>query len=187
MLTTLITEAQSGNQDAMMQLITQFQPLLRKYSRRLNYEDSDNDLILLFIESIMRTNINSIKQKSEGALVSYIVKAVYHSYCILIKQAVAHRAAPYSLEELTDGQFFSSSMYHSPVQHHLDFPKGILTQREELILKQLYESELSVSEIAQVYHISRQAINQSKLRAESKLRTYYTSYNARNLSEATVY
>ena len=52
MLAIFVTNAQTGNHDAMLQLITRFQPLLKKYARILNYEDSYNDLVLLFIETI---------------------------------------------------------------------------------------------------------------------------------------
>lgn len=37
MLCTLANEAKSGNKDAMAQIIEKFNPLLKKYSRKLEY------------------------------------------------------------------------------------------------------------------------------------------------------
>ena len=45
MLVSLIITLQASNQDAMLQLIARFQPLLRKHTRILNYEDSYHELI----------------------------------------------------------------------------------------------------------------------------------------------
>lgn len=174
MLSILIINAQAGNQDAMLQLIARFQPLLRKYARILNYEDSYNDLVVLFIESIHNTKIEKVKNKNEGAIVNYIAKSIFHSYCKLVGQAVAQRVTPCSLEDMSNRQLYASAAYHSPMHQALDFPHGLLSPREEHILKLIYEKDLSVAEIAQKYHISRQAVNQTKLRGESKLRAYYS-------------
>ena len=40
MLLDEIRNAQDGNQDAMMTIIRRFNPLLRKYGRKLGYEDA---------------------------------------------------------------------------------------------------------------------------------------------------
>lgn len=172
MLAIFVTNAQTGNHDAMLQLITRFQPLLKKYARILNYEDSYNDLVLLFIETIHVIKISTIKNKSEGAIVNYIARSVYHSYCKLVEQAIALRTSPYSLDELSRQQVYSSDAYHSPESEALEFPKNLLTPYEEQILRLIYERDVPISKIAQKNHISRQAINQVKLRAECKLRKY---------------
>lgn len=177
MLTILVINAQAGNQEAMLQLIARFQPLLKKHARILNYEDSYNDLVLRFIETIHNAKIDTIKNKSEGAIVNYIARSVYHSYCKLVEQAIAQRTSPYSLDELSRQQLYSSDAYHSPEAEALEFPKNLLTPYEEQILRLIYERDLSISKIAQKNNISRQAINQVKLRAECKLRNYYLASN----------
>lgn len=40
MLRDLVKKAQGNDKEAMLKLVEQFVPLLRKYSRKLNYEDS---------------------------------------------------------------------------------------------------------------------------------------------------
>ena len=157
----------------MLLLISQFKPILKKYARLLNYEDSYNDLVVLFIESIMRTNLERIKLKSEGVIVNYIAKAVYHSYCKLVREAVENRISSCSLEELSNYQIYSSASNYPQFPKSLELPSGVLTQHEWLILMLIYDNDFSVAQIAGMLHVSRQSINQTKLRAESKLRKYY--------------
>lgn len=175
MLNTLIISAKSGNQDAMLQLITRFQPLLKKRARLLHYEDSYNDLITLFIESVYRINPEKIYGKNDGTMVNYIAKSIYHSYCRLVSQAVMLNKTPCNLEDMSNPQLYALSAYNEMMYQELDFPKGLLTRYEEKILLLIYEQGFSVSDIAHNFQTSRQAINQCKLRAEAKLRSYYTA------------
>ena len=49
----------------------------------------------------------------------------------------------------------------------------VLTEKEEYIMKLIYINYLSISEVADYMGISRQAINQAKNRAISKLKKVY--------------
>lgn len=52
MLLDEIRNAQDGNQDSMMTIIRRFNPLLKKYGKKLGYEDATDDLTVEFIEQI---------------------------------------------------------------------------------------------------------------------------------------
>ena len=52
MFIDLIHSAQKESQEEMVFLIQKFYKLLRKYGRKLGYEDAENDLITDFIELI---------------------------------------------------------------------------------------------------------------------------------------
>ena len=54
MLLEELDRAQSGDDQAMLNLISKFLPLIKKYGRRLGYEDAANDLIADFIEFISK-------------------------------------------------------------------------------------------------------------------------------------
>lgn len=56
----LIVRAQNGDSDAMEQLINRLQPLIRKYSYQLGYEDAKSELILWIIETIHLHKPNKI-------------------------------------------------------------------------------------------------------------------------------
>lgn len=78
MLLEELKSAQSGNEEAMLNLITKFMPLFKKYERKLGYEDAINDLIVDFIEFVTKWNLNNLRQSSDGAIVNYIAQSIYH-------------------------------------------------------------------------------------------------------------
>lgn len=77
MLLEELNHAQSGDDQAMLNLISKFLPLIKKYGRRLGYEDAANDLIADFIEFISKWNLNNFHQSSDGAVVKYIAQSLY--------------------------------------------------------------------------------------------------------------
>ena len=46
-----VEQAQRGNEEAMLKLILQFSPLMKKYGRKLGYEDATEDLIADFVSA----------------------------------------------------------------------------------------------------------------------------------------
>lgn len=56
MFYNLLVKAQLGNQEAMLELINRFQPLLKKYARKMEYDDAYEDCVLFFIELIKKIN-----------------------------------------------------------------------------------------------------------------------------------
>lgn len=52
-----LIKAQHHNKTASLFLVQQFKPLLLKFARLLNGEDSYNDLVLFFLEMIMKINL----------------------------------------------------------------------------------------------------------------------------------
>ena len=60
MLRDLVKKAQGNDKEAMLKLIEQFVPLLRKYSRKLNYEDSYEEMTLFFIELIKSFRLDKL-------------------------------------------------------------------------------------------------------------------------------
>ena len=66
----------------------------------------------------------------------------------------------------------SFAILRSELQQLEQKPESRLISYEEQILRLIYERDVPISKIAQKNHISRQAINQVKLRAECKLRKY---------------
>lgn len=51
-LKVLIADAQNGNQDAVVQLVHRFIPIVKKYSGRMGYEEADADLIAWFVNAV---------------------------------------------------------------------------------------------------------------------------------------
>lgn len=174
MLEDSILKAQMGDSNELMLLIEKFKPLILKYSRKLGYEDAYSDIQLEFIEVILLFDLEKLNIRSEGALVNYISNSVYHAYCKILSKVVKQRHPTVSIEDLTAAQLGSDALTDQFTQCQLPaYPRNLLTDNEDTIIRFIYEQELSAAEIARRMGITRQGVNQCKLRAEKKLKKYY--------------
>lgn len=170
MITTLLQNAQSGDQKAMEQLIQKFSGLLYSYAKKLNYEDALSDMTLQFIELVYRINIEKISIQNEGAIINYICRAMKNEfYQILVKRVIpANTEKPMS--SLTDEQVSAlETRMTAPEDHSLGFALLVsdssLTDYQRIVLWGIFYYGYSVSEVASRTKTSRQAVNQAKNRA----------------------
>ena len=98
------------NQDLKILLLQKFMPLLRKYARKLHYEDSLSDMIVEFFDLLNRLNPEQLCNKSDGAIVSYIANSVRNIYVKLLQKHMSCKHETYSWEELTDAQCLSNQI-----------------------------------------------------------------------------
>ena len=80
MLIDLFRASQDNNQEAMLALLQRFHPLLKKYGRKLRYEDAEEDLVVDFIELVKKLNLSLINNSSDGVIINYISKSVYRLF-----------------------------------------------------------------------------------------------------------
>ena len=81
-----IVRTQQGDPDATEALLLKFDSILKKYSRKLLQEDAYQDLTLALLEMIHALAPERLRCKEDGALVSYIARAVRNSYLRLLNQ-----------------------------------------------------------------------------------------------------
>lgn len=172
MLIDQILKTQEEDQSATLYLVEKFNPLLMKYAFKLHSEDAYNDLLLDFIELIHNIRLEQIHYKDDGHIVSYIRTSIHSSY---IKRLIAikklHGIVHYS--ELSDSEVYYLDLLTSIKDEYFkyDFPvdSKILSEAEMQVIKMIYYSGYTVSEIAFICGVSRQAVNQMKKRAFKKL------------------
>ena len=104
MLRQKVLLAQSGDQDSMQDLIDQFKPLLKHYSRILYVEDSFNELVLSFIEIVHAIPLESLKDNNDGVIVKYISTSLKNAYISLIRKNAKEILPVVSWEEMTESQ-----------------------------------------------------------------------------------
>lgn len=141
MLLEELKRAQSGDDQAMLNLISKFLPLIKKYARKLGYEDAANDLIVDFIEFVSKWNLNNFYQSSDGAVVKYIAHSLYHIYLERLIQ-IEVKPKCVSMEELTPAQLNVLSAKTATWDEYTlstVIPDGLLTPREFFILREIYE------------------------------------------------
>ena len=156
---------------ACITLLTRFEPLLKKYSALLTYEDAFEDLRAFFIELINKMANHEIALKSDGQIVNYIVISIQNYYIHLSK---SHSFTPTLFSELSDEQLvhldsITANEFDFTLSEYFIGNTG-LKKREIEILYMYYVQQFTVKEIARHFNISRQAVNQTKLRAIEKLK-----------------
>lgn len=175
-----IQEAKQCNA-ALLNLITRFTPLLVKYAEKLTTEDAYFDLQLDFIELILKFDLDNMKRTDNAALLSYIKKAVYNSYIKRSKIFCEYRTKNYLFSEMSEEQFAVVSLQLSTNDSYdslqlIECKKCLTSQEFEIILL-LYYYGYGVAEISGLKNISRQAVNQIKRRALSKLYKQFRDVN----------
>lgn len=160
------------DESATLQLLEMFDKLLKKYARLLGTEDAYEELRLFFFELLEKLKSKELCSESDGYAVNYISKSVKNQYIALSKAQNVRREDTFSdiseeqmvyVEQIaaTDDRIDITSYFPS---------EDKLTEREKTILQGFFVYEFSIEEIAQKLNISRQAVNQAKNRALSKIR-----------------
>lgn len=163
-----IIKFRNGDNNSLEEIIELFNPVINKYSRLLDGEDTRQDLIIHIIKVLNKIPIDKIKFYQDKAILGYIVKAVRNQYIYLSKKNSKKNLNETSLN-------FEWEIGYDEFESELELLDlfEILTEKESFIIKSIYVYYLSISEIADYMNISRQAVNQSKNRALKKLEKLY--------------
>ncbi len=160
------------DENAVLELISTFKHLLRKYALLLDYEDAYDDLQLFFIELLYRMSCSDFKSKPDGVIVSYIATSVRNQYIKLAKMR-SFKVATFS--EIGIGQMsFIEALNSCTIESSIDelFPRDQqLTSWENEVLTSVFVNGKSSSQIARKYKKTRQAVNQAKIRGLNKIKS----------------
>ncbi|WP_132996056.1 sigma-70 family RNA polymerase sigma factor [Sporanaerobacter acetigenes] len=161
-----------GNENAMLKLIKEFQPLIKKYSYLVDYENSESELTLTFIKTLYKIPINNPKFKQDKYIISYINKSIRNKYIYLSKNRnkIYYYESPINLD-------ITQTPYQTNIGNKLFINDLLLTltKREREIINLKYFKEYSDIEISKKFGISRQAVNKTKNIAITKMRKYILS------------
>ena len=175
-LIEIIESAQKGDSKAMMILLNQFEPILNKYAKKLalDYEDARQEITLAFIGMIQNWDLSSLKDNSNGSIIAYIAKSVYHSYIRISKKSklslieISLDAIDYSREHKAKCTIFNcyTNLYIEEIM-------AVLSEKESLVFLLHYLQDMPIESIAKMLNVSRQAVNKTKNKATEKLRKFY--------------
>lgn len=170
-ISTLRKLATAGSEEALLNLLTRFTPLLNKYARKFDYEDTFSEPQLYFIK-LIKTFPPVADYWNDGQTVSYIAKSIYTYYIKLSKQNTFRE------NNLLE---FNPDITDKPIIDDTDFTILLtelfssLTEWQKTILILHYVDGFSIQEIAQQYNKTRQAINKTKNQALSILQKQFNS------------
>ena len=174
-----VQKARCKDEKVLLMLIEKFEPLLKKYARLSNYEDAYDDLQIFFIDLIMnKINLQKMKSFDDKVFLSYFKKAVHNEYILQSKRNSNYRRngvlGTDDEYDLVTVVLDENGGYEDDLSSlAFDELKGILNEKEYVLISSLYNDGLSVAEIAEKQKVSRQHINQMKNRALSKVSKYY--------------
>lgn len=150
-LYTCIQEIQHGNKEQMLALLEKFTPLLRKYAYFLHSEDAYQELQCDLLKSAMEMRLDKLTISTNGAIINYINKAVYHQYISIIRDSKAqiHTVNIDDQEDYDpleyDIQFGQSDTYTGLLLQDL---KHVLTEQEYYVIYEHFFQQRSIQEIA---------------------------------------
>lgn len=177
-LYTAILLSQNKDEKMLLFLCEKFTPLLKKYSNMLRYDDAYNDLLVQFIEMIYKMPITTGSfVKGDMYILSYIKRSIYNAYVALNKT----KENTCNHENTSEDYDYIANMCSDNTDNFggvifvLDIT-NILTQKEYDLFNLKYVYCLSDSEIAEINHVTRQAVNKKLKNIKSKIKDKLYSY-----------
>jgi len=165
--------AQNGNESDKTSLIRQFSPLLKKYAHRLCFvEDAYEILLVEFFELLMNIQIDSLRNKIDGALVKFFETSIYRIYTKLLDKFFNEDKHIVLISEQTEAQ--QANIYNAQVilddYFKVEYSDvlSLLTPKEAQVLTAYYVDGYSVAYLAGILGVSRQAIDQVRRNAIQK-------------------
>lgn len=166
----IINKAQMGNSECMLTIIAKFDLLIKKYSRKLNYDGADSDLIINLIEIVQKIPINKNKNlQKEGCIVGYITNSLKYKYIRLSKKYSNISNTEIELNEEITRTVINNNI---EIQIVVSSLLNKLPEKQKKILKRIFIDGYNESEIAKELYISRQAVNKIKKKALENLKHY---------------
>lgn len=156
-------------------LCKKFNPLLKKYSRLLLYDEAYEDLLYCFILCIYKIPINEESFINNNAtILSYIKVTIKNQYIFLSKKHTKSMRYTCSYDSLLI-EFSDNNDSHNQIQDKLYLfeLKRYLNNNEINLVNLKFILQYSDSEIAEVYHISRQAVNKRLCKLKIKIKDLY--------------
>lgn len=162
----IVYKCQKGDKNSLMEIIHKFEPLLKKYSRKLNYEDAKDDLILTLIEAVIFLPINTKEYlKKDECIVGYISMAIKNQYINLSKKYCKIYNNETELYDNVNTRLSKNIYEYSDNKILICQLLGKLTSlQKEIIIKKFFKN-YSDNDIAKQLKVSRQAVNRIKNRA----------------------
>lgn len=168
-------QAKDNNyKDDILKLISQFDPLISKYARFLNYEDNKQDLILAFIKMLYKIPTYDENIAQDKYIIGYINRTIINAYITLSQKRNRLLYHELPSTDLND----SGYSYETGIEDKLCLEKllDFLTYREKEILVLKYIKGYSDIEISKLHKVSRQSVNKTKNRAINKIKNNVSNF-----------
>lgn len=168
-----ILDYQGGDANAALELVEKFKPLIKRYAFFLHREDSFEDLQCFLLSMLKTWDTSRLSSTDDATVTRYIANSVKNEYIALSKQKAKERGTSY-LEDATLPQALDYAQKTSTCDQYdqltLQDLHKVLNEYEFAIVYAIYFEQRSVAEVARQKHKTRQAINQTKIKALQKIK-----------------
>ncbi|WP_099191015.1 RNA polymerase sigma factor [Tepidibacter mesophilus] len=165
----LVKKSKDKDKEALTQIINKFKGTIKKFSKQLEYEEAEIDLIIGVIETIGKIKLSNLELKNEGAITNYIYNSIKNKRTELYRKHVKGISKELEINlEITEDK----TNYQLEDKIFIDNLLNLLTDIQRIILVEKFLKGYSDLEISNKLHISRQAVNKSKNRALKRLKSY---------------
>lgn len=162
-----VIKSKSNDNEALMEIISRFRPLIRKFSRQLKYDYAETDLIIYLIEIVRNIDLDKLNPKNDQIIVSLIYKSLNNRKIDLFRKYVLNNKEEYELDpNLTQDKVYEENETKIIFRNALNS----LSYIQRYIIVEKYFKGYSEAKIADRLNISRQAVNRAKNRALIRLR-----------------
>lgn len=172
----LIYESQKGNKKSLEIICHKFDPLIKKYSYYLNYEDAYEDLLEAFILVIQKIPIQTNNFKNNTYILSYIRTSIKNAYIFFNKKKqkyLNHISLTKNDLVFEEYSYLTNNLSEEKSNIFLIDMKRILTNKEYNLLTLKFLKGYSDEEIGNILGITRQAINKQFNRLKRKIKELY--------------
>lgn len=148
--------------NAVIEIIKRFTPLIKKNAKILGYDDAESDLIIHLIEVLYSLKTEKAKSFLEGQAVNYISRTI--------------RNKRIDINRKQNKSFFELELFE-PVNVSVEYERqeikellDLLSERQKYVIVLKYYYGYSDIEIAKYIGVSRQAVNKIHRVSINKMR-----------------
>jgi RNA polymerase sigma factor (sigma-70 family) len=173
-LAEIALNAANGDEEAIVVIIKKFMPTILKFSRELNYEEAETDLIIGLLEKLPKISSKIVVNTHEGVVVNYIYQILKNKKIDLFRKYIVNVEKEILNDEILD---LSSYIVDFNQKMEIDGYLSKLTEKQKKIILLRYYHGFSDAEVAERFNISRQSVNKIHRRALEKLKDEYNILN----------
>lgn len=171
-LNELIKLSQKGNNGCIIEILERFSPLINKYSRKLNYDCANTDLVICLLKVINQMPItNNATLNEEKYILGYINTSIKNTYITLSKKYSKKKLNEVELD-LNKISKIKSINFNENIDNKILVSMLLkkLPKYQRMIIKSIFFENISETELAKTLSISRQSVNRTKNRALNNLK-----------------
>ncbi len=164
--TNSLLKEDTENTDYVLFLINKFDPIIKKYSRKLKYEEAKSDLIIFLIQLIKKLPNTT----DERILTCYISKAIKNEFIRLNKkqELINQKEIPMEFDNF---KYLPSNYVDTDLKMDIKAAMQSLSKKQKEVIQYRILLDYSNSKTAEILKISRQAVLKIEKKALKILKT----------------